>query len=45
MPAYPAVGRLRQYPWLFKTCYDIDHPIKVYILCHSILAQQKRPRL
>ena len=25
--ADPAVGRLRQYPWLFKTCYGIDRQI------------------
>ena len=39
----PAVGRLRQYPWLFKTCYGIDRQI-----VHSvpyILLQYKRPHV
>lgn len=43
MPAYPAVGRLRQYPWLFKTCYDIDHEA-VHSVPH-ILVQYKRAHL
>ena len=41
--ADPAVGPLRQYPWLFKTCYGIDRQI-----VHSvpyILLQYKRPHV
>ena len=41
--ADPGVGRLRQYPWLFKTCYGIDRQIVHFV--PYILLQYKRPHV